>query len=149
MIVDTLSNIKTYINTSSNLKVAIDYITKNNFKNITPGRYELSNGLFFLIQEYETKPESEAKFESHLKHIDIQMILEGDEIIDIAPSNKLIKDQGYDASKDIEFYLPINEYLRLKFRANDFGIFFPQDGHRPSIKLVSKKVKKLVFKIPV
>jgi biofilm protein TabA len=149
MIVDTLSNIKTYINTSSNLKIAIDYIINNNFNKLAPGRYELANGLFYLIQEYDTKPEADVKFESHLKYIDIQMILEGDEIIDIAPSKELIKDQGYDASKDIEFYSPIKKYIRLNLRVNEFGIFFPQDGHRPGIKLNSKKVKKLVFKIPV
>jgi YhcH/YjgK/YiaL family protein len=149
MIYDSLSNLKTYSNLSTNFKLAIDYILENDFADLAPGKYELTNGIFYLVQTYETKPETEVKFESHKKFIDIQIIIGGDEIIDITSIKNLLRHTGYDTTKDIEFYLPGKEYTRIFLKTNEFGVFFPQDAHRPGIRLLTKNVKKLVFKVPV
>lgn len=107
------------------------------------------NGVRFLSQTYETKPEAEKKLEVHRKFIDIQFIVEGDEKIyfgDIADFEVKIP---YDGVKDAEFLRGnLRECAVLK--KNEFAVFFPEDAHKPGcISDAVSAVKKVVVKVPV
>ena len=77
--------------------------------------------------------------------LDIQLILVGEELIGYAPIRSLSPIGEYDASKDKILLEGKAELHRL--RESMFGIYFPEDGHMPSIDNVKTKVKKAVLKI--
>jgi YhcH/YjgK/YiaL family protein len=91
-----------------------------------------------------------AKFEAHRKYIDIQYVISGKEIMNVAP----LKTQKevlvpYDAEKDIEF-LTVSKIADFKASPSCFFIFFPDDAHRPGLKDgVNSPVRKLVIKLKV
>jgi biofilm protein TabA len=108
------------------------------------------DNLFVNVSEYKTKEAIDAKFEAHRKYIDIQYVIKGTEMIGVAPlaSNDSIT-QPYDEKKDVEFLKFSNETFYQATPGN-FFIFFPEDGHMPSVKTDSiSSVKKLVVKIRI
>ena len=56
------------------------------------------------FNEYETKPETEIPFEAHRKLWDLQLVLEGEEMIGVAPLETLTETVSYDEAEDIAFY---------------------------------------------
>lgn len=114
---------------------------------IEPGRYELEDGMYVMVQAYQTKPVEGALFEAHRAFIDIQYIAEGSERIDYAPVPTL-QAEDYQPEKD---YLPLRGSGQpLLLYAGAFCIFFPQDAHLPS-RFIDQPapVKKIVIKVPV
>ena len=109
----------------------------------------LGRDMFASVQEYETIPRAEARFESHRQHVDLQYTLEGAEIIDWAPRHTLQPDGEFDVEKDFGFWLPPAEPVTALLNApGRFAIFFPADAHRPKVRAAgTDKVRKLVIKI--
>ena len=148
MIYDNIKNYALYEGLRSEFKEVFELIKNNKFER-TPGRYELNNGMFYLAQSYESKPEADCFFESHRKFIDLQYIVSGKEYHGIANISFLAPIESYNEEKDIIKYNGTGTNILLD--EGYFGIYFPQDGHKPNINAGSKPVKmfKLVFKIPV
>jgi YhcH/YjgK/YiaL family protein len=102
------------------------------------------------VSEYISKNEESAQFEAHRKYIDIQYVVSGKELINIAPLAS-VKEvlTPYDASKDIEF-VTVSKLIYLKASPSDFFIFFPGDAHRPGLKDgANAPVRKIVIKVKV
>lgn len=112
------------------------------------GRYELKNGSYAMVQKYETKNRYDCKYESHKKYIDLQMIVEGEEIISVANTCNLKSKSEYDEENDVLFYESSEQGIDFALRKYDYLILKPTDAHRPCIRCNnSKKVKKIVIKI--
>src|SRR4051812_41867636 len=47
-------------------------------------RVELAGGAFALEQAYQTKPRDQGFFESHRAYIDVQVIVSGEELLEVA-----------------------------------------------------------------
>lgn len=132
---------------SEKIKKAIDYARKNDLRSLEPGSYPIEGDEIFVnIGEYESSDESQKSYESHRKYLDLQLMLEGNEVIKFNSINKL---QGSPFDEE-------NDYMLLKGEAKgylvmeegDIAIFFPNDGHMPGIiNKKPSKVKKAVFKI--
>ncbi|MBC7320235.1 YhcH/YjgK/YiaL family protein [bacterium] len=148
MIVDCLKNAEIYYNIDEDIKVALQFLAKNDFEDAEIGRYEFKNGIYIMVQEYKTKPVQEGFWEAHRQYIDVQYIVRGIERIGYANVNNLKISQEYMKDKD---------YLVLSGKGDfftactgTFVIFYPEDAHMPC--LTAKKpqiVKKVVIKIPV
>lgn len=115
------------------------------------GRYNLPiEGVFVNVMKYGLKDRLEAKFESHLCTIDLQMSLENSEGIEWHPLEGLLKKGKYNRKTDFQFY-ETPKYVH-GFINNSVGIYtilFPEDAHQPQRKVNEfKEVKKLVVKIP-
>lgn len=148
MILDHINNIKNYKGISKNMDTAIEYILENELSDLDVGKYAVDEkNVFYMIQEYETKDIEEGNFEAHDKYIDIQYVLNGDELIGYAPRMFLNTAEEYDASKDKIILKGKEERHRLT--EGMFAIYFPEDGHMPSINMVKTTVKKAVFKIKI
>lgn len=146
MILDRLNNHYSYDAIHRLFPAAFCFVEKAD-PAIEPGRYEISDGMYALVQAYQTQPVDGALFEAHRDFIDIQYIMEGLERIDYAPVTDL-EAGDYQPEKD---YLPLKgKGQPLLLDAGKFCIFFPQDAHLPS-RMVEKPepVKKIVIKIPV
>jgi YhcH/YjgK/YiaL family protein len=79
MIIDKIENINLYKDINSRISKALDYIINTDLINLEPGKYDIDKeNIFALINEYQTKPESEGKLEAHRKYIDVQYVIDGD-----------------------------------------------------------------------
>ena len=110
------------------------------------GRYELSGGVFALVQSYDSKPEANCKIEAHKKYIDIQCVLKGKELFGVSDvSTQTLYEDKFD-EKDVAFYH--GEVDLLTLTDGDFVIVFPEDAHRPQ-QGDGSHVEKVVVKVPV
>ncbi len=152
MIYDTLEKLGSYKGISKNLDNAIAYLASNNLDKLAVGRYPVDgDNVIVLVQAYETKSITVAKYETHRKYIDIQFILEGQEICYCAPRETLEISEAFNEEKDIAFYKdPSKGTVPLPLTPGVFALFFPQDAHKPSCDLDGKHAnRKIVLKIAV
>ncbi|MCF8381345.1 MAG: YhcH/YjgK/YiaL family protein [Bacteroidales bacterium] len=127
---------------------AFTFLSEIDLESLEVGKYELmGDTLFYIIDEYTSRDESETRFEAHRKYADIQYLISGEEKIGVSSLGGAKVLEPYDELKDIAFYeLGKNNY-RLADQ-NVFFVFFPQDAHRPCLKAENNStVKKIVFKI--
>jgi YhcH/YjgK/YiaL family protein len=140
-----------YFKNKERWEKAFKFLKSNDLSKLELKRYDLDgDNLFATVSEYLSKNEETAKFEAHRKYIDIQYVISGKEIMNIAPI-KTVKEvlTPYDATKDIEF-VTVDKIVNYKATPVNFFIFFPGDAHRPGLKDgVNSTVRKLVVKLKV
>ena len=152
MIFDTLENCKLYYGINPDFEKAFNFIKEAEEKDFSAGKYEIDGTkVYASVQEYTTKKYEDAKFEGHRRYIDIQYIVSGTECIEMADISKVTPDTEYDTEKDFELYKNCDKTKNCVLEEKEFGIFFPQDIHKPGIsyKGEAKTVKKIVVKIEI
>lgn len=113
-------------------------------------RVELSGGAFALEQAYLTKPRVQGFFESHRAYIDVQVIVSGEEYMEVADIAKLILGEDFTPAKDLIKYQMFGAASVLRVGAGEAAVFFPVDGHMPSLAIQSPAMlHKTVIKVPV
>ena len=113
-------------------------------------KIELDKDNFALEQVYISKEREACFFESHKQYIDVQYILEGEEIIEVASINDLPIDEKYNQDIDLLKYKSTSNSSIIKLRKGDVAVFFPEDAHMPCVKLKNMvKVIKTVVKVAV
>jgi len=119
-------------------------------------RHELAAGAFAIAQVYAARPRY-GVFESHRRYCDMQVIVAGEERIEVAETALLTLTQAYDEERDVAFYADYTRGNVLKLRAGEAAVFAPCDGHMPSVRIedgdtaVASEglVYKVVVKVPV
>ncbi len=98
--------------------------------------------------EYDTKAEDEVPFEAHRIFWDLQIVMEGQELIGYAPITSLEKVSEYDGTNDITFYSGKGQMLRLE--RGMMMLLSPSDGHRPGVSTGKdpSRIRKIVVKLP-
>ncbi|MBL9202205.1 MAG: YhcH/YjgK/YiaL family protein [Opitutaceae bacterium] len=114
-------------------------------------KIELAHGALAIEQVYETKARADGFFESHRKMIDLQVVVEGEELMEVVDLSRVAVRQAYDAEKDYALYADAADASQLKLTPGLAAIFFPPDVHMPTLRLrgVPVLVRKTVVKIPV
>lgn len=117
----------------------------------TSHRVELGGGVFAMEQAYWTKARPEGFFEAHRRYIDVQVIVAGAEAMEVDDVARLTVTMPYDAERDFEKFTNSQPASRLIVRAGDIALFFPADGHMPSLheRDDAQVVQKTVVKVPV
>ncbi len=148
MIVDRFENASIYFNKDSKLYKAVSY-AYNFDKTAADGRYEVDGDeIFALYKTYRTDSQSNLKFESHRKYIDIQVMTEGAEYMLHSLEKHPAVMVEYDPAKDVRFYRDPEIYSSSYMKPGYFIIFFPEDLHKPNCMVVNPAVvKKLVVKV--
>lgn len=139
-----LGQIQALFQSDSLLKIQ-SLTTQQNFQ--TPLKY----GMFSIAHCYQLKEEKEGFFESHLKYIDIQVVVEGFERFLIAPKDRFKLITPYDETKDLAIYHPAGELSQIFLQEKEMCILFPEDVHTTGIgkeNELENIVKKVVFKVP-
>lgn len=130
---------------------AFKFLKDSDLSKLEPKRYDIDgDNLFATVSEYLTKNEETTNFEAHRKYIDIQYVISGREIMNVAPLSA-VKDIiiPYDATKDIEF-VTVDRVVNYLATPGRLFIFFPGDAHRPGLKDgVSSQVRKIVIKLKI
>ena len=138
-----------YFKNKERWEKAFKFFKNNDLIKLEVKRYDIDgDDLFATVSEYMSKNEETTKFEAHRKYIDIQYVISGNEIMNIAPL-KTVTDvvTQYDATKDIEF-MTTDKVINYTASPSNFFIFFPSDAHRPGLKSgVNSPVRKIVIKV--
>lgn len=152
MIIDKLENAQFYYGFGEKFQKAFEFLKETNLKDMENGRYEIDGDeIYVALQDYNTKPESEGKFEAHKDYIDIQFIVSGTEKLGYGNIEHYSPITEYDKEKDIVFLNNLESQNHFVFaKENDFVVFTPQDAHMPCILINdSAYVKKAVVKIKI
>lgn len=129
---------------------AFAFLKSTDLETIAPGKYVVDgDNVFISVMEGPTKDLEAARWEAHKKYIDIQYVINGKEKMGVVPVDKAAVTVNFDNAKDIGFYTAQekdSKYYEATPKA--FLIFFPNDVHRPGIRVEGcDSTKKLVVKI--
>lgn len=100
-----------------------------------------------MVKTVQTKERSEGVFEAHRREVDVHVCLDGSEVIEAVPRSALTPRTEYDAEKDYTLYDVPDSTERIEMTPGAFAVFFPEDGHMPSLKFQHPQTRKIVFKV--
>ena len=112
------------LNQNSDIYKRIQLLPLNAFE-----RVDLGKGIFALEQKFNSKCRSDCFLESHIKYIDIQLIISGAELMEYCDIKKCDVKEKYNAQKDLIVYEDFHEMNKVILKNGDFAIYFPQDIH--------------------
>ncbi len=149
MITDHIRNAALYFGMNTGLEKALRYLQKTDFTNMEPGRYEIDgDDVFALVQQYNSKPLAEGKWEAHRKYTDVQYVVAGTERMGYGQTGDFKTVKAYDPESDCLFLEGSGNMLLAK--AGTFAVFGPEDVHMPTIaENTPQPVKKVVVKVRV
>lgn len=118
---------------------------------IADGRHPIEGDeVFALVQTYDTVPGTEKRLETHVRHIDLQYVADGQERILHAPAAALTVETPYDEANDIAFYADPPFASSLLMRPGDLAVFHPDDAHKPGCMAGARHtVRKVVVKVRI
>ena len=152
MIIDLVKNLPRYGNVIPHSRPILDFLVKCDLAALSPGKYDIvGEYTFILVQEYTTKNDSEKKWESHRKYMDIQIVVSGLESMCYAPADALTIMEPYNEQNDVEFYIDDSRpHSRLTVSRNQFCLFYPEESHKPGLHVTEEsRIKKAVIKVAV
>lgn len=128
---------------------AFIFLRDNDLASLPNGKITIDgDNLFASITEPTSKELAQTVWESHKKYIDLQYISRGKEKIGMNTMSNLTLTEPYNEAKEAAHYSGDGKYYVAE--PGTFYLFFPQDPHRPSIKVDGYPVvKKVVLKIRV
>lgn len=148
MIIGKLKDLNRYFGLSKNIDDAISYVLNTDLLSLEVGRYELSESVIVNRQQYYGKDDPFA--ESHRDFIDLQIVLKGKEKMGYADLSNLTVRVMEDYNPDIDlakYYVDDECYYEMS--EDSFALIFPEDIHRPGMKVDDNIIEKVVVKIKV
>jgi biofilm protein TabA len=124
---------------------AFAFLKNVNLEELKPGKYPIiGEQVFASVTDAPSHTKEEVKWESHKNYIDLQYIIKGKELIGVADTSKAVIIKPY--SVDVINYNADGKYYTGE--QGEFFLFFPNNAHRPTIKVDGYDVvKKIVIKI--
>lgn len=112
---------------------------------------DLAGGAYVIEQAYESRLRADGFFESHRKFIDIQVVFEGEELMEVADIARMTVRQPYNEKRDLIIYEDSTDAALLRVHPGQAAVFFPVDVHMPTLRVraVPVVVRKCVVKVPV
>jgi len=125
---------------------AFEFLRTTNLQSLAVGKYPLAgDSLYVAVTHAPDKAFDSTKWESHRKYIDLQYIAVGKEKMGVANVSTAKVVMPYNEKRDVANYEAEGEFYVAD--PAQFFLFFPQDAHRPSIKVDEESVHKVVVKI--
>ena len=108
-----------------------------------------AGGAYANIESYAPRRREDALYEGHAAMADVQIVLDGDEFIDVFPLVGGEEEASRDDARDLVFYAEKPEAAaRIHLRPGLFALIMPGEAHMPCLAAGSAKVRKMVVKIP-
>jgi len=150
MIQDTFDCAGLYAHCCEKLSRAVEFARRLS-PDAPKGRIEIDGeAMYAMVNIYTTKSPDELPFEAHRKYIDVQILLAGEERIDVTQRTDLPVETPYDETADFMLHAAPPAFTSLLLEPGQFVVLFPHDAHRPGVALGTKtEVRKLVVKIQV
>ncbi|MBQ1416531.1 MAG: YhcH/YjgK/YiaL family protein [Selenomonas sp.] len=135
------------------IQKALDYLRDTDFTKVADGRYPIAGDKCFAnVQRYNTRPEADCKPETHVKYVDIQYMVDGEEFMGWCPYSPDLEPLApYDAEKDVTFYKALVPDSSIVLSPGCFAVLYPEDVHRPqaAVNDIPSPVIKVVVKVAV
>lgn len=149
MILDDLANSAHYENLHPLFPQAFAHLRRLAGESELPeGRIELDGErIYAMVGNGTGKPRDNARTETHRRYIDIQYVVCGTDLIGWMPVSGCRQPEGYNETKDVEFYLD-RPVAWFGLESGQFAIFLPHDAHAPMAN-EGRPVLKIVVKVAV
>ena len=150
MVFDQLSHAHLYEGISTRMRHAFDFLRRPDLASLANGRHDVVGGddVFALVQEYETKPPEQAKWEAHRKYVDVQFLAAGAERMGFGNIDSFQVVQPYDETTDFALFSGAGNEVIMT--GGTFVILMPHDVHRPMVAVDRPSpVRKIVVKVRV
>lgn len=128
---------------------AANFLSQLKGEDLSLGRHIVNEDFFYNVIEYQTTCEKDNPFESHRQYVDVQLILKGEEILQIVDTCRLDVCSVYDDNKDCTLYKPYNRTANIILRPGSIAVLFPKDGHRAISFIQPGIVRKVVGKLRI
>lgn len=146
MIFDKLERLAQYKGLNRNLDRLIDFTLAHSFDTLSPGKNEIDGENCWMNSNVAELAPTNAVYERHLAHIDLQIPIDDGEIITVSPVENL----EWPASDSETQFTEGPAGTPLNMIPGTFAIFFPGDAHNCGIsKCGQSSVRKLVGKARV
>ena len=126
------------------------FLRDKNLTELPTGNYKIDgNDAYADVTDNPSTPFEDAKWHSHKKLCDIQMVILGKERVGVAPVAGLdVVEPFNDKEGDAQFYNQQTKGTYYTMEPGTFYLFFPTDAHRPFIKINGgDKVKRIRLKV--
>ena len=124
------------------------FMIYNDVNSVSTGRYELDEGCYVNVDDYETRINH--LFEAHQAYVDVQLMIDGEEEIYVAPISEGKESQAYNKERDVAFYVcEEGQHSVIRLAEGQAVVLYPSDLHAPCNFRQTRVNRKLVFKIPV
>lgn len=147
MIYDRLDNLEQYTGLFENLDTCIEWIQTHDMDEVPFGRTDIQGDDIYLnVMECDNRPDSEMSFETHSRYMDLQMVLEGSQLYQVALED-LEETQEYDEAEDVALYKGTPSCAGV-LDEERFAVFMVEEAHKTNIRPADcPKSVKAVFKI--
>jgi len=127
---------------------ALAFLRDSDLQSLALGHHDITENTFAKVQEYTTV--SSKDFEAHQDYIDIQYIVSGQEIIEVAPTSKAGEvTMPYSKEKDCILYASAQDVDEIYITPDVFCILFPYEAHKPGITFENPSdIRKVIVKVP-
>jgi len=148
MIFATLSHTARYERLGPRFARAFEFLHDTALAELAAGRHDIDGDkVFAIVSDYQTKTVEESRWEAHRRHVDVQCVASGSELIGVAPLESLALDP-YDEDNDILFASGDGQFVALV--PGQFVVLFPEDAHMPGVSVAQPApVRKVVVKVSV
>jgi YhcH/YjgK/YiaL family protein len=108
-----------------------------------------AGGVAAKVEVYSPRQEADCRYESHERMADIQLVLEGDEFMEVFFLHGGEEESLHDAQRDLIFYTAKPQAAaKVHLVPGMFALLMPGEAHKPCMQAESTQVRKLVVKIP-
>ena len=129
---------------------AVKFLSQLSDKDLSLGRHDVDEGFFYNVIEYDTTGDTDKPYESHRKYVDIQMLIAGEELMQVVDINRLQIAVQYNSLIDCTLYKPIENPASILLRPNSVLVLYPKDAHRTiSFNGHLSQIKKIVGKVRI
>ena len=152
MIIADLDSIGHQAPLTPQFRQAIEFLRRKDLLDLPDGHAPIDGEkVFAILQRYRTALPDAPKFEYHRKHIDVQYILSGEEVIGWAPVAMMTAAFDYNTDQDVCFGLvEPGKWSSVRLKAGQLAVLWPEDGHAPRLAAGAPLlVRKIVVKIAV
>lgn len=150
MIYDHISNIERYKNLNKTIYEALRFLA-NADASLAAGKHILSDDSFVNVMDYASLKVNPVGYETHIKYIDIQYAITGEEFVAVRQLPTLNVTTPYSEERDVAFCADDHKpYTNVKIGNGYFLILNSNDAHMPQL-CVSEPipVKKAIVKVNV
>ena len=146
MIANTLDKLQEYSSKYSFIDDIVSFLKNTTLDSLPYGRTIINDRIYLNKETYYGKKSKETPFEFHQRHIDIQIVIDGQEIIET--TNQPLTIDNYDYDLDIGFVKENDKKINKFFMEKGFFLLLEtNEWHKPCIKVNNSKIIKIVFKI--
>ncbi len=148
MILDTLKNSGRYLGVHDGFRRAFEFLSQADPKTLAPGRIAIEGDrLYAIVTKGPGRGRRGAQLECHARHIDIQYIVSGVDMIGWKPASECSRPAGpFDTEKDIRFF-DDDPQAWIAVHPGAFAVFLPEECHLPNLS--AGEIHKIVVKVAV